>query len=243
VPQPPQFAALVRRLAQTPAQSVVPVGQAQLLFTQTSCPAHTWAQNPQLSLSFWRFTQLLPQRASPEPHAAEQVPLEQTWPAAQRLPQVPQLVVLVSRSTQVVIPPMPMPVQAVSPAGQPAAQAPLTQVWAAVQRLPQEPQFRASLPVSVQIPLQLVSPPPQAQAPFVQLAPVPHTVPQAPQSLGSLVRSTHALEQLVSPDAQLVVQAPLEQTWPVAQASPQPPQFEGSPWMLVQTPLQRVPPL
>jgi hypothetical protein len=143
------------------------------------------------------------------PDGQPHVPLLQVPPAAQRLPQVPQLLVLVWRLTQVV----PMPAaQAVSPVGQPAAQAPFTQVLAPMQRVPQAPQFRGSVLRSVQVPLQLVSPPPQVQAPLVQLAPVPHTVPQAPQSLGSLVRSTQALSQLVSPAPQVVVQAPAEQT-------------------------------
>jgi hypothetical protein len=74
VPQLPQSAALVARSAQTPEQSVVPAGQAQLLFEQMRLPAQTCEQNPQLFLSFWRSTQVLPQRARPEPQAAEQVP-------------------------------------------------------------------------------------------------------------------------------------------------------------------------
>ncbi len=78
-----------------PAQSVVPDGHAHALFTQTSCPAHTCAQKPQLFLSFWRSTQALPHLASPEPQLVEHAPWLQTCPIVHRLPQVPQSIGLV----------------------------------------------------------------------------------------------------------------------------------------------------
>jgi hypothetical protein len=78
MPQAPQFAFAVFRSAHTPAQSVVPAGHAQLLFTHTRLPAQFWAQNPQLCLSLVRSTQAFPHRASPVEQAGPQVALLQT---------------------------------------------------------------------------------------------------------------------------------------------------------------------
>jgi hypothetical protein len=176
------------------------------------------------------------------PVGHEHVPPEQLPPAGQVLPQVPQLPLLVCRSTQTMpFPIIPPPMHSVSPVGQPAVHVPPTHVLFGPQRSPQVPQFRGSVSVSVQTPLQLVSPPPHTHEPFVQLEPVPHWVPQAPQSNGSLVRLTHALLQLVRPPVQVVVQRPCEHTWPVAHTVPHPPQLFGSLCVSVQTPLQRRP--
>jgi hypothetical protein len=95
VPQVPQFVLLEVRLAQTPAQLVVPAGQAQPPFEHTRFPAQFSAQKPQLFLSFWRSTHALPHLASPEPQFVEHVPALQTSPIMQRLPQVPQSWLLV----------------------------------------------------------------------------------------------------------------------------------------------------
>jgi hypothetical protein len=222
------LAALEVRSAQTPAQSVVPLGQAQSPFEQVRLLAQICAQNPQLSLSVRRSTHWLPHFASPDPQVIEQVPvlqtsppmqrlphvpqfaaltwrsthcsfpmksvhiespvgqmqvpLEQLPPAAQALPQLPQSALLVSRFTQtIMVPIIPPPVQSVRPVAHPAVQVPPTHEFPDPQPLPHEPQLRGSVSVSVQVPLQLVSPPPQTHAPFVQLAPVPHCVPQAPR--------------------------------------------------------------
>jgi hypothetical protein len=289
VPQVPQLAALVARSAQTPPQSVVPLGQAQAPLEQMRLPAQSSEQKPQLFLSVRRSTHELLHLARPDPHVIEQVPVLHTEPPMQAVPQLPQSMALVWRLTHVrrpmkpvhavspagqaqvppvhvppvghalpqapqsallvwrftqAMPPMPMPMpaaQAVSPVGQPMVHVPFTHVSPPGQRVPQDPQLRGSVPVLVHAPSQLVSPPPHTQAPLVQLPPVPHWVPHAPQSRGSVVRSTHALLQFVSPAPQVVVQAPDEQTWPVAQTTPHAPQLPGSPWVLVQTPLQRVP--
>jgi hypothetical protein len=58
---------------------------------------------------------------------------------------------------------------------------------------------------------------------------------------GSVLVFTHALLQSVSVTAQLVVQAPWEQTWEDAQALPQAPQLCGSLWVEVQVPLHLIP--
>jgi hypothetical protein len=136
------------------------------------------------------------------------------------LPHVPQLALLVCRFTQTIpFPIIPPPGHSVSPVAQPAVHEPATQVLSGGQRLPHPPQLRGSVSVSVQFPLQLVSPPPQTHAPFVQ----------------------HALLQFVVPPVQLVVHTPCEQTWPDAHTVPQPPQLFGSLCESVQTPLQRTP--
>jgi hypothetical protein len=87
-----------------------------------------------------------------------------------------------------------------------------------------------------------VCPEGHAHAPALQFAPTPHWFPQAPQSKGSVVVSTHAPLHAVRPAAHVVVQAPFEQTWSVAQRALQPPQLRGSLPVSVQTPRQRVPP-
>jgi hypothetical protein len=91
VPQLPQFAALVLRLAHTPAQSVVPAGQAHAPLSQMSAPPQTSAQKPQLFLSVRRSTQASPHLASPDPHVIEHVPELHTCPPMHMLPHAPQL--------------------------------------------------------------------------------------------------------------------------------------------------------
>jgi hypothetical protein len=91
------------------------------------------------------------------------------------------------------------------------------------------------------MPLHDVVPAPQRHPPLTQLAQVPHVTPHAPQSYGSVFTSTQALLQLVNPLAQLSVHAPCEQTCVVVQLTPQPPQFDGSLCVCVQTPPQNEP--
>lgn len=64
-----------------------------------------------------------------------------------------------------------------------------------------------------------------------------HVLAQAPQLLGSEVRSTHEPLQSVRLP-QLVVQPPLEHTWPVEQVVPQAPQLVGSVCSSTQLPPQ-----
>ena len=83
VPQAPQFCGFLVRSTHSPAQLVVPVGQAHWAFWQTRFPPHTCWQNPQLDLSLFRSTHWLPHLASPDPHAIEQSPRLHTWPGWQ----------------------------------------------------------------------------------------------------------------------------------------------------------------
>jgi hypothetical protein len=106
-PQAPQFVALVLRSAQIPAQSVVPVGHAQLPFEQTRLPKQTCEQKPQLVLSVRRSTHAFPHFASPEPQLFWQFPVLHTCPFMQRLPHEPQLLGLHWRSTHTAIRPEP----------------------------------------------------------------------------------------------------------------------------------------
>lgn len=151
-------------------------------------------------------------------------------------PQLPQLFALVFTSTQA-------GPHEVCPVAHPATHAPATHELAGPHVLPHDPQLRASVCVSVQRPLHVVSPAGQTQALPAQLAPTPHCVPHVPQSNGSDVRLTHALLQLFSPAAHVVVHTPSEHTWPAAHAVLQPPQLFGSLLMSVHTPRQRMPPL
>ena len=140
-----------------------------------------------------------------------QLPEVQVAPAAHAFPQLPQSPLLVCRSEH-------RPLHEVSPVAHPAVQVPLRHWLPGPQRLPQAPQLRVSVDGLTHCPLHIVSPAPQAQAPATQLPPVGHVVPQVPQLNGSVVRFTQAPVQLVSPVPQVVVQTPVEQTWPVAHA-------------------------
>jgi uncharacterized membrane protein len=60
------------------------------------------------------------------------------------------------------------------------------------------------------------------------LAEAEQAVVQVPQWLMSVCKFTQAPEQAVVPVAQVVVQAPFEQTWPEVHALPQLPQFAVS---------------
>ena len=102
VPQVPQLALAVSRLAQVPLQLVVPVGQAHCPLWHNRTPEQIEPHRPQLFLSDVRSTQVFPQGLRPEVHVITQVPAAQRGAVAgQRWPQVPQLASLVWRSTQV----------------------------------------------------------------------------------------------------------------------------------------------
>jgi hypothetical protein len=91
--------------------------------------------------------------------------------------------------------------------------------------------------VSMQVPLQEVSPPVQPlvwHAPLTQAWPEAQARPQPPQFCALLVVLVHCPLQICCPLAQLVEQVPLEQAWPLAQAWPQLPQLFGSVLVLVQ---------
>ena len=104
MPQPPQLAMSAARtatsqpLAGMPSQSAKPGAQlptTQALLTQawtlTLGSRHSVAQSPQWVGSFVVETQAPEQLVSPVPQEAPQTPAEQTWPAAQAWPQLPQL--------------------------------------------------------------------------------------------------------------------------------------------------------
>jgi hypothetical protein len=203
-PQAPQFAADVVKSAHTPAQSVVPVRQAQALLTHTRAPEQIWPQNPQLVLSLVRSTQEFPQRASPDPHAAEQVPRLHTSPPVQRLPHEPQLAPLDWRLTHALPPPPgpPIVMQAVSPAGHmhepPMQGAPVGQAF------PQLPQLAFDVCRSTQAvpplpPAHAVSPVehPATHVPPEHMSPPGQRFPQPPQLRGSVWGSVHCVPQSV----------------------------------------------
>jgi hypothetical protein len=229
----PQLALDVVRSAHTPAQSVVPEGQAQLLFTHTRLAPQICPQNPQLVLLFVRFTHELPHRASPEPHAAEHMPMLQVSPIVQRLPHDPQLPPLDCRSTHAMPPPPgpPIVMQAVSPAGhihEPFMQGAPVGHW-----FPQPPQLAFDVSRSTHVmplrpPGQEVNPveQPVAQLPATHMLPPPQRLPQPPQFLGSVWVSVHWTPQRVSPPPQ--VHAPARQLAPVPHALLHIPQLEGS---------------
>jgi len=114
----------------------------------------------------------------------------------QTLPQLPQLLLSIWRSTHA-LPHFEKPVLQVKPH--------VLEVQVAVpfggaeQAFPQEPQFDTSLVVSTQFPPQLVVPVGQVttQVPFEQTWFVPHLTPQYPQLSLSVRRLTHLPEQAV----------------------------------------------
>jgi hypothetical protein len=90
--QPPQYAGLLVKSTHAPAVShqVCPAGHLQVDAAQISVARHFVWQSPQCAGSLVVSTQASPQGVRPklvQPHC----PLLQIWPAAQRLPQTPQL--------------------------------------------------------------------------------------------------------------------------------------------------------
>jgi hypothetical protein len=106
-----------------------------------------WPQPPQLFGSLVTFKQALPHLAYPESHCDVHVPwLQVAVPpvgCTQALPQAPQFVRLVFRSTH-------EPLHSASPGGQSSRQAPAAHTWPTAQGTPQRPQFRGSLASATQ---------------------------------------------------------------------------------------------
>jgi hypothetical protein len=169
-------------------------------------------------------------------------------PPPQTLPQVPQLAPSFFKSTQepfghlvgvalmqlVLHVPM-LQLQAVAPAG----------TGIESQLLPQAPQCAMSVLRLTHCPLHGLSPAGHPQTPPEHCWPPVHAVAHESQCIGSVWKFAHALLQLVSMGPESVVhvctQAPLKQLGVVAeQLFPQVPQFSGSVFVLVQTPLQAV---
>jgi hypothetical protein len=246
--QSPQFCLLVCRSAHdamTPVpHSVKPEAVQRIAQTPSlhsgSAPEQRSPQVPQFRVSLVTSTQLPnPPKwpahcVSPVGHA--QVPSVQRTPPAHAVPQAPQFLLSVDRSTQVVP-------QSVSPVSQVPLHAPATQVVPRMQRMPQPPQFAGSVSVSVHDAPQRIVPVPHEQAPATQFAPFAHCVLQLPQLFGSVATSTHEAPQVVVPAPHDVVQVPAEHTSPFAHTFPHAPQLLGSLSVAVQTPSHRVPSL
>jgi hypothetical protein len=160
-----------------------------------------------------RSTQPNWQRVRLPVHVVPQVPLLQTWPWAQRLPQVPQLKTLVAVYVH-------EPLHTVAPPGH--WQLPLTHAAKSAHWVPHAPQALSSVSRLRQVLPQRVVPEPHTQRPAEQTWPWPHWVPQAPQFWASDCVFTQAPRQRVP-----LVQAhvPALQVCPVVQARPHWPQF------------------
>lgn len=181
------------------------------------------------------------------------VPLTQTWPPVQVVPQAPQFVVLLEMSTHappqqawppVHAAPVPhwqtLPTQ-VSPAAQAgthggSTHAPSSQTCPGAQCMPQPPHAIVSVRTFTQRPSQHRSLPVQASAAPHRHVPVMHTlarpsqlIPQAPQSLSALSVFTHAPSQHVRPPSQgssgehPATHAPPRQIVPAGQLAAHPP--------------------
>ena len=145
----------------------------------------------------------------------------QIWPAAQTVPQKPQLSLLDARVTHV-------PEQFVCPVGQLVVQVLLTQTWPDEQAWPHEPQLAPSEVSVTHAPPQFVWPEGQLtpQTPSLQTSPSAHALPQVPQCARSVSRLAQIdpvaapgpLVHTVCPLGQLVLQVPPRQTSPDAQA-------------------------
>jgi len=131
LPQAPQFCASLSTERQTPSQTTVPTGHPHEPPLHDSPPPQAWSQAPQWFGSVAVSTHSSPQLVwpgAPQP----QLPLRQTWLAAQRWPQLPQFAE--SPRTSVQAPPhasSPGPQNGASgrgPSGSPPSQPPLAQI-------------------------------------------------------------------------------------------------------------------
>lgn len=196
VPQVPQFVVLVRVSTQRPAHTAKGAAQVQAPFTQERFCAHCWPQMPQFATLVCRsmHCEKVPppppnvQRVRPPVQVVPQVPLSQTCPWPQRLPQVPQLKMLVAVYVQA-------PLQTVAPAGH--WQAPFTQAAFCAQVVPQAPHACVSVRRLRHVLPQSVVPEPHTHRPAEQIWPWPHWVPQAPQFCASVCVFTQAPRQSV----------------------------------------------
>jgi hypothetical protein len=164
VPQLPQLLLAVSRLAHVPLQLTVPVGQLHWLSLHTRLPEQIAPHRPQLFLSDVKSTQVLPHGLKPEVQVMTQAPSAQRGArGGQPLPQLPQLLVFVSRLTQT-LPQLLYPAEHV--------QAPFTHKPPAGQRLPQLPQLLTFVAGSIQTLLHSSWPAegqPAMQVPFEQV--------------------------------------------------------------------------
>ena len=141
------------------------------------------------------------------------------WRIPQAVPQAPQFVGSAMRLRHT-------PPHEVAPVGH--AQCPAVHCVPPEQTVPHAPQLLALVCVLTHAPPQEVSPPAQEHAPPEQNDPPKHPVPHAPQLRGSIWRLVQVPLHCVVPVAQMGWQVPRVHTWPVPQARPQAPQFDGS---------------
>jgi hypothetical protein len=129
-------------------------------------------------------------------------PRSHTWPAAQALPQVPQLARSFMASTQLATPPS-SPPQRRRFAAHSSPQRPSEHTCPAGHALPHMPQFVRSVCTLAQTPLQRVCDDGQlwVQAPFTQTFPAGQAMPQAPQFWALVWGFTHCPLQARSPVA------------------------------------------
>jgi hypothetical protein len=220
-----------------------------LPFEQIRLPAQICVQKPQLFLSFWRSTQVLPHRARPDPQLVEHTPFEQTRPIVQRVLQAPQCCGLVPRSKHASAIPGPPTGHAVSSPGQ--EQAPWVHDPPKGHVVPHAPQLALLVWRSTQV--MPIPPPPPAghavspvgqpavQAPLTHVSAMGQRRPHAPQLAGSVPVSVHWPPQVVSPAPH--THFPLVQLAPVPHAVPQVPQSKGSLVRSTHAPMQLVSPL
>jgi len=190
---------------------------------------HTTPQPPQLALSVSGFVHRGPDALGHTrlPAAGQpQAPFWQVWPlASQSLPQVPQLLMLLLRTTS--HPLVGSLSQFARPGKQTRMHCPISQVpvcapGSPTQELPHDPQFIGSLLVLMQraaapVP-QANWPAGQAQVPIVQLWPVAQAFPHMPQLASEVCRLAQVIivpvPQAVWPIvvSQLTRHVPIEQT-------------------------------
>lgn len=155
VPQAPQFAGSVLVSVHVPPQEVWPPVQVQTPALHELPGAHGMLQPPQLTTSVSVSTQLFSHWVSPAAQLSVQVPWEQTSPAPQTVPHVPQF----WPSDWVLVQPLG---QALRPSTQ--AQAPAVHSVPASQAKPQEPQCEGFVDVATQVPAQSSKPAAQAHS-------------------------------------------------------------------------------
>jgi hypothetical protein len=164
------------------------------------------------------------------------------------VPQAPQLLLFVDKSTQAItIPRGPTGHDVSPPSPHPATHVPAWQLWFGPHLRPHAPQLALSEFGLTHVTPQRRSPGAQLHMPPMQSAPFAHCVPHMPQLRGSIVRSTHAFAQFVSgaPAAvapQMSEHEPFEQVGVLAgQTLPHAPQLFGSLCVGMHVPPQRIP--
>lgn len=226
--------------------------------------AHARPQPPQCDgstvVSAQKAAPAAPQVASGAAHVAPHAPPEQTWPAAQAVPQLPQCAPSVAVLTSQ--PSAGSRLQSAYPAAQAVStHAPAVQAVVAcgsAQARPQAPQWAALVAVGISQPLAAdpsQSPKPAAQRttthvpsvhPAAEAFASAHVVAQLPQCAGSMdvsaQRAPAPLPQVTSGAAQVVPHTPPEHTRPAGHAAPQAPQLALSVCRLVHMPPQLVRP-